>query len=161
MDANGVIYSSPPAGVAGIHKVFWDDDIKSIRERYEEAKDMNADEEWLKGLDLEAENNRLDLARVAKWEARKTHIEGSRRSRNNNNSNVDRGAHAQQTQQQHQFHTMSATGGNPPSVSPGIIGPGYPPRKFFICLRLRILTVLSSFCKPTATAESKGGKKRC
>ncbi|KAI5808182.1 hypothetical protein DFH27DRAFT_607891 [Peziza echinospora] len=54
----------------GLTKVYWNDDIKSIRLRYEEAKSMNADEEWLKGLESEGNENRADVIRMETYESK-------------------------------------------------------------------------------------------
>lgn len=54
----------------GLTKVYWNKDLKSIRERYEEAKAMNAEEEWLKGLETEGIGNKVDVIRMESFESR-------------------------------------------------------------------------------------------
>ena len=55
----------------GLTKVYWNADLKSIKERYEEAKAMNAEEEWLKGLESEGIENRVDISRMETFESRR------------------------------------------------------------------------------------------
>lgn len=68
VDVDGRLINSfqkPPLGAV---KAYWTNDVKFIQEQYEDAKAMNADEEWLKGLDVQCETNRVDLARLEKGE---------------------------------------------------------------------------------------------
>ncbi|KAF8467792.1 hypothetical protein BDZ91DRAFT_723073 [Kalaharituber pfeilii] len=55
---------------AGLSKVYWNTDLESIKERYEEAKAMDAEEEWLKGLESEGHENRSDIMRMESFESR-------------------------------------------------------------------------------------------
>jgi hypothetical protein len=84
VDADGRLVSNtqkqPPLGAV---KAYWADDVKSILEQYEDAKAMNADEEWLKGLDVQCEMNRVDLARLEKGEPCKQASRPSNQQRNN------------------------------------------------------------------------------
>lgn len=54
----------------GLTKVYWNADLKSIKERFAEAKAMNAEEEWLKGLESEGIENKLDVIRMESFESR-------------------------------------------------------------------------------------------
>lgn len=62
------IHSSRP--ITGFTKLYWNADIESIRERYDEAKAMCAQEEWLKGLESEGQTNKVDVARMESFESR-------------------------------------------------------------------------------------------
>lgn len=55
----------------GLTKVYWNADLKSIKERYEEARAMNAEEEWLKGLESEGIANKIDIIRMETFESRR------------------------------------------------------------------------------------------
>ncbi|KAF8426250.1 hypothetical protein EV426DRAFT_20841 [Tirmania nivea] len=55
----------------GLTKVYWNADLESIKERYEEAKAMNAEEEWLKGLESEGVENKIDIIRMESFESRR------------------------------------------------------------------------------------------
>jgi len=55
----------------GLTKVYWNADLKSIKERYEEAKAMNAEEEWLKGLESEGIEHKIDIIRMETFESRR------------------------------------------------------------------------------------------
>lgn len=51
-------------------RVFLNLDLKSITERWEEARAMNAEEEWLKGLESEGSKNKVDVFRMESFESR-------------------------------------------------------------------------------------------
>jgi len=48
-------------------KVYWREDMERIYERYEDARSMNAAEEWLKGLTSEGQRYKVDLDRMERW----------------------------------------------------------------------------------------------
>ncbi|KAF3933902.1 hypothetical protein ABW19_dt0204634 [Dactylella cylindrospora] len=51
-------------------RVYWNEDIAEIKERYDEAQQMDAAEEWLKGLEGEGHGHKADADRMEKWEVR-------------------------------------------------------------------------------------------
>src|SRR4051812_32458896 len=51
-------------------RIYWKEDISEIKERYDEAKQMDAAEEWLKGLEGEGHGHKADADRMEKWEVR-------------------------------------------------------------------------------------------
>ena len=121
---------------AGLTKVYWNADIKSIRERYEDAKAMNAAEEWLKGLEGEGIENKVDVIRMESFESRwSTRVKsksmgssakppsqggagpGTTNSANGGNSAKNIWHQQQQQQQQHQsnlslMHSHPSAHGN-------------------------------------------------
>ncbi|KAH8145105.1 uncharacterized protein LAJ45_10885 [Morchella importuna] len=52
----------------GLTRIFWNADIQDMLERYQEAKDMRAQEEWLKGLKAEGMAHKLDIIRIERFE---------------------------------------------------------------------------------------------
>ncbi|KAF3922911.1 hypothetical protein ABW20_dc0100630 [Dactylellina cionopaga] len=56
-----------------VEKVYWSEDIAEVKERYEEALQMDAAEEWLKGLEGEGHGHKADADRMEKWEVRVMH----------------------------------------------------------------------------------------
>ncbi|KAF3216334.1 hypothetical protein TWF106_008508 [Orbilia oligospora] len=53
-----------------VQKVYWKQDIEEIKGRYDEALQMDAAEEWLKGLEGEGHGHKADADRMEKWEVR-------------------------------------------------------------------------------------------
>lgn len=62
----------------GLTRIFWNADIQDILERYQEAKDMKAQEEWLKGLEAEGMAHKLDIIRIERFENMKINGPDSR-----------------------------------------------------------------------------------
>jgi hypothetical protein len=52
----------------GITRIFWNKDLESIKERYQEAKEMLAADEWLKGLESERDSYLQDIERIERFE---------------------------------------------------------------------------------------------
>ena len=52
----------------GITKIYWNGDLVSIKERYREAKEMLAADEWLKGLESERDSQLQDVQRLERFE---------------------------------------------------------------------------------------------
>lgn len=52
----------------GITKIYWNKDLESIKHRYQEAKDMLASDEWLKGLESERNSYMQDIERMERFE---------------------------------------------------------------------------------------------
>ena len=53
-----------------VSKIYWTDDISEIKARYEEARQMDAADEWLKGLEGEGHSHKSDSDRMERWEVR-------------------------------------------------------------------------------------------
>ncbi|KAI5816622.1 hypothetical protein BZA77DRAFT_58241 [Pyronema omphalodes] len=53
----------------GLTRLYWINDLESTREEYEQAKEMSAADEWLKGLDKERNLQLQEIERIEKWEA--------------------------------------------------------------------------------------------
>jgi hypothetical protein len=61
----------------GITKIYWNKDLDSMRDRYQEAKEMLAADEWLKGLESERDSQMQDIERIERFEkTRSTDIAG-------------------------------------------------------------------------------------
>ncbi|KAL7276372.1 hypothetical protein RUND412_000639 [Rhizina undulata] len=60
----------------GLTKIFWNADIKDIIQRYEHAKEMGAEEEWLKGLESEGLAHKLDVLRIERFEKTRPRLNG-------------------------------------------------------------------------------------
>jgi hypothetical protein len=52
----------------GITRIYWNKDLESIKERYQEAKEMLAADEWLKGLESEHNSYLQDIERIERFE---------------------------------------------------------------------------------------------
>ncbi|KAA8908644.1 hypothetical protein FN846DRAFT_1020938 [Sphaerosporella brunnea] len=52
----------------GITRIYWNKDVESIKERYQEAKEMLAADEWLKGLESERDSYLQDIERIERFE---------------------------------------------------------------------------------------------
>jgi hypothetical protein len=52
----------------GITKIYWNKYLDSIRDRYQEAKEMLAADEWLKGLESERDSQMQDIERIERFE---------------------------------------------------------------------------------------------
>ncbi|KAI5850419.1 hypothetical protein DFP73DRAFT_472728 [Morchella snyderi] len=65
----------------GLTRIFWNADIQDILERYQEARDMKAQEEWLKGLEAEGMAHKLDIIRIERFENMKINGSDSRSAR--------------------------------------------------------------------------------
>ncbi|KAJ6258675.1 hypothetical protein Dda_6723 [Drechslerella dactyloides] len=59
-----------PVLMPDVEKVYWSEDIAEIKARYDEALQMDAAEEWLKGLEGEGFAHKADADRMEKWEVR-------------------------------------------------------------------------------------------
>ncbi|EWC44916.1 hypothetical protein DRE_00975 [Drechslerella stenobrocha 248] len=59
-----------PGPPADVERVYWGKDIEDIKQRYDEALQMDAAEEWLKGLEGEGFGHKADADRMEKWEVR-------------------------------------------------------------------------------------------
>lgn len=71
VDASGKWVTSAMSPLPeSLTRVFLNLDLKSITERYEEARAMNAEEEWLKGLESEGSKNKVDVIRMEGFESR-------------------------------------------------------------------------------------------
>ncbi|KAK6352222.1 hypothetical protein TWF730_009052 [Orbilia blumenaviensis] len=84
-----------------VDKVYWGKDIKEIKSRYDEALQMDAAEEWLKGLEGEGHGHKADADRMEKWEVRV--MQGS-------SYNPSLGPLQQVSSQQHQQHKKADKG---------------------------------------------------
>jgi hypothetical protein len=52
----------------GMYRVFWTQDLHDIKRRYEEAKDMLIEDEWLKGMRCERDAQIHEIERIEKFE---------------------------------------------------------------------------------------------
>ena len=52
----------------GMTKIYWNEDLVSVKERYREAKEMLAADEWLKGLESERDSQLQDVQRLERFE---------------------------------------------------------------------------------------------
>ena len=91
LDARQSWSANPKSYVAnaGISKIYWNDDILKIKQRYDQTKEMGASEEWLKGLESEGSSYEADADRMSRWETGV--IPGSnisRKGRGGSHSNV-------------------------------------------------------------------------
>ncbi|KAK6339848.1 hypothetical protein TWF718_009238 [Orbilia javanica] len=84
-----------------VQKVYWNKDIEEIKARYDEALQMDAAEEWLKGLEGEGHGHKADADRMEKWEIRV--LQG-------NSYNPSVGPSQQISHQQQQQHKKSEKG---------------------------------------------------
>jgi hypothetical protein len=53
----------------GLTRLYWINDLESTREEYEQAKEMSAADEWLKGLDKERNLQLQEIEKIEKWES--------------------------------------------------------------------------------------------
>ncbi|RPB24720.1 hypothetical protein L211DRAFT_848553 [Terfezia boudieri ATCC MYA-4762] len=117
----------------GLTKVYWNADLKSIKERYDEAKAMNAEEEWLKGLESEGIEHKIDIIRMETFESRRA----KGKSIANFPKTLIQGAnHAAKTKVNwHQLQGNSSIAHSPqahhfsPSIHPGMMQMSFPPRQ--------------------------------
>ncbi|KAF3911187.1 hypothetical protein AA313_de0209674 [Arthrobotrys entomopaga] len=56
-----------------LDKIYWNEDVSDIKTRYDQALQMDAAEEWLKGLEGEGYGHKADADRMEKWEVRVMH----------------------------------------------------------------------------------------
>lgn len=52
----------------GLAKIFWNPELEHIKIRYNEAKDMLAEDEWLKGIESERDYQTQEFDRITKFE---------------------------------------------------------------------------------------------
>jgi len=52
----------------GIVRIYWNRDLNDLRTRYQEAKDMLTEGEWLEGLRLERGAQEKDIEKIEKFE---------------------------------------------------------------------------------------------
>lgn len=98
-----------------VEKIYWNQDIEEIKSRYDEALQMDAAEEWLKGLEGEGHGHKADADRMEKWEVRV--MQG-----NSYNPSVGLSQQIQHQQQQHKKAEKAA------AVGGGVKNNGIPGR---------------------------------
>lgn len=53
----------------GLTRLYWINDLESTKEEYEQATEMSAADEWLKGLDKERNLQLQEIEKIEKWES--------------------------------------------------------------------------------------------
>ncbi|KAK6531945.1 hypothetical protein TWF694_003109 [Orbilia ellipsospora] len=73
VDKNFTWVPTTSTSPADLDKVYWNEDVSDIKTRYDQALQMDAAEEWLKGLEGEGYGHKADADRMEKWEVRVMH----------------------------------------------------------------------------------------